>query len=51
MFISMVGPKKECSKKTSEMIWKMPEKIFIKKYPKETRKNIMMSNLLTSMRE
>ena len=38
MFISMVGSKKECSKKTSEMIWKMPEKIFIKKIPKGDKK-------------
>ena len=30
MFISMVRSKKECSKKTTEMIWKMPEKILIK---------------------
>ena len=35
MFLSMVRSEKECSKKTSEMIWKMPEKISIgdkKKY-------------------
>ena len=32
MFISMVRSKKykECSKKTTEMIWKMPERISIK---------------------
>ena len=35
MFISMVRSKREISKKTSEMIWKMPEDILIgdkKKY-------------------
>ena len=47
----MVRSKKECSKKTSEMIWKMPEKNLIRKCPKGTRKNIMMSNLLTNMHE
>ena len=30
--------KQECSKKTSEMIWKMPERISIKKIPKENKK-------------
>ena len=39
MFISMVRSKKckrkcKCSKKTSEMIWKMPERISIKKIPR-----------------
>ena len=43
MFISMVRSKKckqkkESSKKSSEMIWKMPERISIKKYSKMTRK-------------
>ena len=43
--------KKECSKKSSEMMWKMPDIISIKKYPKMTRKNIIMLNLLISMHE
>ena len=56
MFISMVRSeickqKKECFKKSSEMIWKMPEKILINKKTKRTRENIIMLNLLTSMHE
>ena len=56
MLISMVrsknvSKKKDCSKKSSEMIWKMPERISIKKYPKMKRKNIIMINLLISMHE
>ena len=47
----MVRSKKECSKKTSEMIWKMPEKNLIKNAQRGQEKNIMMSNLLTSMHE
>ena len=39
MFINTMRSKKESSKKTSEMIWKMPERISIKKkYSKRTRK-------------
>ena len=34
----MVRSKKECSKKASEMIWKMPEKNLIKKMPKGDKK-------------
>ena len=47
----MYCKKKEYSKKSSEMIWKMPERISIKKYPKMKRKNIIMINLLISMHE
>ena len=55
MFISMVRSNKckqikECSKKTSEMIWKMPERTSIKNTQRGQEKNTM-SNLLTSMHE
>ena len=37
---------------SSEMIWKMPERISMKKIPKdEKKKNIIMINLLISMHE
>ena len=46
MFKSMVMPKK-C--KTSETIWKMPERILTKKNTQRGQQNINMLNLMTSM--